>query len=349
MDEFDEWWPTEDRWPVRGDFPPRSSFIPNEAPVPFIDSPEPLANLQSVWGTKKFDLPMIVNGSILISRPDSGSEDNIMVIDLANELELSVDAGAEHQKEFRMGNGKVIRALGKVMIDCAFAKEPNVRLRCIFYVFQRLVTPLILGMSFLDETETLSKNRHRLEPRSYVPRGLVDVCGLNSPRRRLFCIAESQPILANADTGSEVNLISLAYVQKRGFCIEPITTAPSMVQFADGSTSALLGVVSLSIVFGNLEGRRLNVVFHILEGLTCELLLGEDILNDNDVFRTYADAFSLEDNKENVFEINTIVWFRSVEEFLSKLKNLYSKGSTGSDIDALSHKSGSHHKGNYSR
>ena len=84
-----------------------------------------------------------------------------------------------------------------------------------------------------------------------------------------------------------------------------------MVQFADGSTSTLLGVVSLSIVFGNVKGPRLNVIFHVLEGLTCELLLSEDILNETDAFRTYGDAFSLEENTENVFELNTIVWFKS--------------------------------------
>ena len=133
-----------------------------------------------------------------------------MVIDLVNELGLSVGAGVENQKEFRMGDGKVIRALGKVITECAFAKEPNLRLRCIFYVLQCLITPLIMGMSFLDETQTLSKNRHRLQPRSYLPGAVMDFCGLDSPKRRLFCIAESQPMLVNADTGSEVDLISLA-------------------------------------------------------------------------------------------------------------------------------------------
>ena len=241
-----------------------------------------------------------------------------MVMDLVLQLQLPINTSLEYQREFQLGNGNTIKALGVVITECSFAKEPAVQLQCLFYVFRTLIAPLIMGMSFLGETKTLSENRHRLQPRASIPRGLFELCSINNPRRRLACLAESQPALANADTGSEVDLISLAYVRKRNFCITPIAEQESMVQFADGSVSLLVGKVILSIILGNLFGRKLKVVFYVLQNLTCDLLLGEDFLNETNAFQTYEKDFSNTDDENKLVEINTIVWLNAAEKFLGR-------------------------------
>ena len=167
--------------------------------------------------SRKTVLPMIVEGLTVNSRTDSGSEDNIMRKDLVVQQHLEMDSTLEHQNEFRIANGKFVEELGRIIIKCAFARDPSVELCCMFYIFKQLISSLIMGMSFFDETETLVRYMQRLQPR---PVPLVaeplQLCGLNNPRCRLFCVVDSQASIANTDTGSDIDLMSLAYVQRRG-------------------------------------------------------------------------------------------------------------------------------------
>ena len=270
----------------------------------------------------KLDLPMIIHQSIVISRPDSGSEDNIMVLDLAQSLNLEVNSAPEHQKGFRMANGKIVKAVGRTVAECSFAKDPAVSLRCLFYVFHQLVTPLIMGMDFLNATQTLAAFRHRLEPRAIKSTMPLQICSLDLPRRRLYCLADSQPKLANADTGSDIDLMSLAYVQKRGFVTEEIEPWNSVVQFADGSLTRLLGKVQVKIEIGTgSSAQSWKKEFYVFDGLTCDILLGEDFLHSTAVFQFYSSAFALDAEDDGVCEVNAIVWFNIFESNLARVFN----------------------------
>lgn len=263
-------------------------------------------------------LPMIVQGSTIISRPDSGSEENVIAADLISRLRLDIDSSPEYQKEFRVANGKFVRALGRVVLEVAFAKEPTTQLFCTFYIFTHLITPMIMGMFFLDSTETLVKYKHRSQAYTPPTTGPLQLCSLNSPRCRLYCQANSEPKLANADTGSEVDLMSLAYVQKRSFDMTAVDTRSSAVQFADGSTSDLVGKVEIQTVLGTRDGPRLTITFYVLKGLTCDILFGEDFLYETEAFEIYRDAFSITADYE-ACDVNTIVWFNVAEWTLSRL------------------------------
>ena len=267
---------------------------------------------------RRVDLPMIIQGSTFISRPDSGSEENIMAVDVLSTLDLKMDTAPEHRKEFRVANGRSVWALGRIMIKCAFAKDCTVEHHCIFYVFQTLTSELIMGMPFLDETETLVKYQYRFQPRVIPSIRPVQLSSLNNPRKRLYCLVDSQPKLANADTGSDIDLMSLAYVLKRGFSMMAVGLRNSTVQFADGSTSELLGKVSVPIVLGTPEGLRLVTTFYVLDGLTCDILFGEDFLDKTTAFETYRDAFSIIECDDAAAEVNGIVWFNTVEFHLSR-------------------------------
>ena len=260
---------------------------------------------------------MIIMNMVLNSRPDSGSEENIIVADLVSELNLDIDTRPEHRKNFRIANGKVVKAVGRISIACAFAKEPTVQVTCFFYVFKFLISPIIMGMAFLDQTETLSRNRHRLQPRVTPRNGPLQLCSLNNPKRRLICITESQRILATADTGSEVDLVSSEYATKRKFRVRQVNAEESKVQFADGTVALLEGKVDLSIVLGHSKGPRFLITFYVIKDLTCDLLLGEDILNETDAFKTYREAFSVEEG-DGTSGVNAIVWLNSIESILSR-------------------------------
>ncbi|KAL9607920.1 MAG: hypothetical protein Q9167_007216 [Letrouitia subvulpina] len=258
-------------------------------------------------------------------RPDSGSEDNIMIAGLAKFLDLDVDTAPEFKKTFKVANGNAVTAHGRTMVNCSFIKDPSVELRCCFYIFQQLISPVIMGMAFLDETETLAKHRYRLQPRGIPTSIPYQVCSLNYPRCRLYCLADAEPKLANADTGSEVDLMSRAYVERRGFDIQELNSPGSMVQFADGSVASLVGKVYVGINIGTEKSTKYWRVFHVLDGLTCDILLGEDFLNDTAAFESYANAFALDDDGDTVCEVNTIVWFNTVE---TKLSRIFSRSGT---------------------
>ena len=276
---------------------------------------------------RKVDLPMIIQGSTFISRPDSGSEENIIAADVLSTLDVKMDTAPEHCKEFRIANGRSVWALGRIMVNCTFAKDRTVELRCVFYVFQTLTSALIMGMPFLDETQTLVKHQYRLQPRTIPSFRPVQISSLNSPRKRLYCLVDSQPRLANADTGSEIDVMSLDYALKRGFSMTDVGLSSSTVQFADGSTSELVGKVRVLIVLGTPEGPRVITTFYVLDGLTCDILFGEDFLDKTTAFETYREAFSIIECDNDAAEVNGIVWFNAVESYLSR------------GIDALARKS----------
>ena len=234
------------------------------------------------------------------------------------QLRLDFDASPQHQKDFRIANGKYVKALGRMLVEVTFVKDRSTALYCTFYIFKHLVSPLIMGMQFLNETETLVKNKHRLETLVSPTSGPIQLCSLNSPRCRLYCQANSEANLANADTGSEVELMSLAYVMKRGFHMTSVDYYSSAVQFADGSTAHLAGKVDIQIVIGTKQGPCLFTSFFVLEDLTCDILFGEDFLYESDAFETYSDAFALTDDCDSC-DANTIIWCNMAEGILSRL------------------------------
>ena len=261
---------------------------------------------------------MIIDGISCVSRADSGSEDNAMRVDMVQELGLNVDNDEKYQREFRIGNGKIIKSLGTVHAICSFANDQNLLLSCVFYVFASLVCPLLMGMAFLDQTETLSRNRHRLQPRLSPFNELSGFCTLNNPRRRLVCLANQELVLAHADTGSEMDLLSLAYVRKKGYIMDRLDAEEDwIVQFADGSTGQLVGSVTLEIILGHTEGPHFTVTFYVLEDLICDLLLGEHFLNETNAFHSYKESFSIVETEDYSRGINTIVWLNTIEKFFS--------------------------------
>ena len=276
---------------------------------------EEIARFRSIRGV---DLPMIIHGSTIISRPDSGSEDNIMAVDVLSALKLEMDSAPEHRKRFRVANGKSVCALGLIVIKCAFAKDRTLELFCKFYVLQNLTSQPIMGMPFLDETQTLVKYQYRFQPRIIPMYRPIQLNSLNSPRRRLYCLIDSQPELANADTGSDLDLMSLGYVLKRGFYMTAVGVSSSTIQFADRSTAELEGKVSVFIVLGHPGGLGTFTTFHVLDGLTSDIILGEEFLDKTTAFQTYRDAFSIIDCDDDAAEVNGIIWFNKLESHLSR-------------------------------
>jgi hypothetical protein len=166
-------------------------------------------------------LPMSLRGEIVLAIPDSGSEDNIISNDLVMTLGLKIEKKLKYKKEFVLGNNSLVRALGRVVVTCGFAEEKGSQFKCWFYVFKTLISPLIMGMEFLDATKTLTENRHRLRPCVPSMNRPLQCMSIGAKKRRLACKGQvllehvrhhdwhRDAFMANPDFGSEEDLLNM--------------------------------------------------------------------------------------------------------------------------------------------
>lgn len=272
----------------------------------------------------RISLPIIINYKIIYSHPDSGSEDNIIALPCAKRLGLDIDTDYQHQKIFYLASRVVVRSLGRVTTLCTFSKDRGTKIMSSFYVFQTLLFEVVIGMAFLDLTETLTKHTCRLQkqPRQPgLPHLIPRVSALNYPRRGIQCVVYCKDILANADTGSEMNLISLCNALLRGLRQDiDVSGTQWKVQLADGRITQLVGKVDLTIRFGARGFTELTRTFYVIPDLTCHLLLGEEILEEIDAFQSYRDTLVIEENALGSSGVCTIVWLNSTKESISPVR-----------------------------
>ncbi|KAH0541717.1 hypothetical protein FGG08_003809 [Glutinoglossum americanum] len=266
--------------------------------------------------TQNRELHMVLGGNTIQACADTGSDENIMSAELAGNLNLRVHKGAGDRPRFKLGNGEIIRATGRVEIGCAFANEPETKSKCWFYVFKALATKLIMGRRFLNSTETMTKHRDRLKPRTHLPSHIPKVLLVGSPSTRLSCRINGNHTLANADSGSELDLMSLDYVRRMGYAID--RSESSRVQFANGSIAHTIGSVQVSVVLGE-DGDSFDLRdFEVLPNLPCDVILGEDFLYDTNAFNTFESFFIDTDYHSDYFELNRIIFLGRIENFLMK-------------------------------
>lgn len=148
---------------------------------------------------------------------------------------------------------------------------------------------------------------------------------MNNPRCRTKCAVESHrgalEVLADADTGSEMNLVSSKFVADQGLAMVERGPTQPKVQFADGSTAHLAGRTRIRMRLGSDRNRGISwastelVEFYILDDLTAPIVLGEDILDANEAFATYSSSLVAEANPAGAAEVSTIFWANTLERF----------------------------------
>ena len=293
------------------------------------ERPLPLKNNISAARTRrwrKWDLPMVFGDLEIPACPDSGSEENIILQDVVTKLGLLASIDPATTEAFTLGNGKRVESIGMVRILCTFAKDRYADMWCCFNVFKELVVPLIMGAGFLRQTETLTRYRSRLRERPnqehVIPRSLQ----VDNAKERLMCFLNHEPVMANADTGSEMNLISSAYACKVAPDAVQQLESQREVQFADGSTACLAGVTAVKFSLTT-NSHAFEMWFYVLDGLTCDVLLGEETLDEVDAFDPDRMlVIPANDTKNDIsrIDLNTIVWLEVPERLLARAASFFS-------------------------
>ncbi|KAI0154290.1 hypothetical protein GGR57DRAFT_110393 [Xylariaceae sp. FL1272] len=298
-------------------------------------------------------LRVAVNGQEDAACPDSGSQKNIVAESWAKQNRLKIRRDREDLKIFELGNGNRIRSVGRVRARVRLLASDLNAQKEWFYVFANCPVPLILGMPFLERNEILTKNRSLLEdcPSSY--RKIDSVFWIGSVRNRVQCSLDSHKAIAVADTGSDVNLMSLTYAKREGYQIDRRQECRRRLQFGDGSQADTIGQVyvqNLTLDWrGNESGpgpmftppvdvggttscsnqdangepdtEQLSAIFFVLPGLPCDIILGRGLLETTDAFNLCPDLKSSEDTRRNLLaELNIIIDRGRIAELLRSLR-----------------------------
>lgn len=113
-----------------------------------------------------------------------------MSLDVARALGYTIDEAPSTKKQFMLVNGIIVEAIGQLVAGCSFGIESGLAaasMSCLFYVFMKLASPIIMGITFLDQTMTLSKHRHRLIKFPRLAHQPLQVYSVGRPKDRLFC------------------------------------------------------------------------------------------------------------------------------------------------------------------
>ncbi|RYP09344.1 hypothetical protein DL765_008490 [Monosporascus sp. GIB2] len=270
------------------------------------------------------ELPIIIETSYVTACPDTGSDGNAMIEAKAQSLGLRIHEDTAGTS-FMLANGRRITSKGSASARCSFAKGGQQVFTIVFNIFANLATPVVIGKDFLETTETLTKHHDRLKLSTQLsvpssPR----ILHLNPPRKLLRCFLNAEEVYANADTGAEMNLASLKFASRRGFRIERPDPKHREVVLADGSRATVVG--QFGARFDTFEKPSKNTIrprsqwktFYILDGLTTDVLLGEDILYEIAAFVEQANSFVDLKRVHPDFDLNLVVWLTGLAKFLKR-------------------------------
>jgi len=265
-------------------------------------------------------LPMKFSNGIHNAIADSGSVENIIEESFMRGLGASIEVYSSTRAEFVNARGGRMQSIGTCQIPCSFPTESGTY-STVFHVFKKLVTPLIIGRKFLDDTETLSRFPDRLKRLLNRSTQFLRVLQMELPQRMINCSVDGQNALATADSGSEADLVSLDYALKMGYEISRPEHDQSQLQFADGEVVSVYGTIDVDLALSSFdEGKSSNwTTLHVLPGLTSNILLGDETLERLEAFTKHQDAFvDARAPYEYQSPLQYIAWYTRAEKMIQR-------------------------------
>lgn len=190
----------------------------------------------------------VPSAATVMAVPDTGADVNVISVDLASRMGLEIES--INDTELRLPNGAAVQCCGIIRATVRFGKllvSVLRKLACTIYVVPKLASPLIICRDFLDKTRTMSLHRERLVRLPRLAGLIPGMRTLGSKHEHLLCSLEGGDIEALADSGSDVDFVSLAYVQKRGFSFKH---KEGWVMFADRTIGRTCGILHAQLTVG---------------------------------------------------------------------------------------------------
>ena len=248
----------------------------------------------------KLGLAGFANGSKISAMADTGSQKNIISASFVAKLGLNIKTSP---CSFTIGSSRQVHSVGTVSLSWSFAEKPKETIAVICHVLPRCIYDLILGNKFLTITETMSKYRNRLSKCVFsMINRFSSIAFLGETSQRLEgTLADTYNVFAVPDTGAERNVMTLQYAIANNLTIKSEPEYRNWLQFADESIAETVGQVRTYWTFAN--GERISLTFEILEDCCFDVIIGEDILTEHNVFQDHASSLVQIQLSEDSYEL----------------------------------------------
>jgi hypothetical protein len=242
------------------------------------------------------------------------------------------DEQRQNKEWFKMGNGKACRSIGRVRASCTLLEESTFEWRW-FHVLAKCAIPLIVGMSFIQEAEIFTCQKHLLT--DYPPNimAMPTLKLIGSPQSWISFAADGSFLVGCADTGSDLDFMSFDCATERGFKIDTRESARTCVMLPDCTIVETLGIVHItSFEIAVFDGSRmtyqvlpglpnglcedLEMDFHVLPDMTCDVIFGEEFLELKDAFKTCSQIIHSKDPSSQ--NLNILINLGKVQAFLGR-------------------------------
>jgi hypothetical protein len=264
---------------------------------------------------KRKMVAMYLNDTPCFARPDTGSDRNIITAAFAADLGVEIHQSDDDNSQFVVGNGQYTVSIGKAFVGCRLLGLQDDQSHC-FHVMAKCSEPVILGFDFVREVELYTKHKHLLVDCPPVTSSIPNLTFMGSPKGRVEILADGQRLEACVDTGSDLDLMSAKCTLKKGFDID--RSKRNYVMLADRTIVETLGQVRVKsiqlpefhpplyeqadlAIAGDPTSQEVDqaeilsptpddvedaMIFHVLENLVCDVILGEEFLEQMDAFNT---------------------------------------------------------------
>ena len=204
-------------------------------------------------------------------------------------------------------------------LNFQFAEEKTRhRLLCVVLPLPATSRSLVLGGSFLDVTETCTRNLHRMK-RVFSSLACISLNLLGGQQDFVSGYLNGKETLAVPDTGSDIMAISRGYAKKLGLKVYRKPHHRSKIQFIDGSKAMTDGVVR-DVPWQFRPGEApITCDFHVIRRLPMRAILSNALIDEFRVFSKYGDRIgrpaSARHEHSGVFGISLVE--RCLDEILS--------------------------------
>ena len=251
---------------------------------------------------------------------DTGTHANHMSLAKAIELGYTIEPSPDTEPGFQLPNGKIIKAVGQIVVAVQFARQVSseaASITCRFNVFERLALPVLIGMTFLQATETITKYTSRMVDLPTTWKRSLRLCAVGNATNQVACIIDGRRGFAAADTGSEIALVSGEYAMKYDLLRE---YGCEVLELADGSLEYTSGFADLAVHVSKSEAHPQSpefkkVRFHVLSNLQFDVILDEETIDDLSIFQDGV-AKILAATSSIVPSLSPIIHLQSIEDSL---------------------------------
>ena len=237
-------------------------------------------------------IPGLLKGIPVSALPDNCSNQDILSETFVTRNGFSVDTN--FQRPMRLPNGNVITSVGTVTLPFSFDGEQESYER-VFTILPRSVHDVILGNKFLGATKTLTDFRRRIKKKRVSCDKVARRLNLlGSPMTRVLSSVNGVCVSAYPDTGSDVMVISKQFAKHLGLEIFTGKRNRTWLEFVDGSCAETYGMVFDVLWHFGLPYERMvpfECDFHVLEDLSCPIILSADTLFGSSAFSVYKNYF----------------------------------------------------------